>query len=107
MEENKNNYAEVAAHTNTDVTAEGENSLDLKTILSMLILNWQWFALSVFIMLCGAVIYLRYTNPVYQLSTKMLIKDEQNQRRGGANQMLANMQDLGFISNSAGIYNEV
>ncbi len=107
MEENKNNYAEVAAHTNTDVTAEGENSLDLKTILSMLILNWQWFALSVFIMLCGAVIYLRYTNPVYQLSTKMLIKDEQNQRRGGANQMLANMQDLGFISNSAGIDNEV
>ena len=73
----------------------------------MLILNWQWFALSVFIMLCGAVIYLRYTNPVYQLSTKMLIKDEQNQRRGGANQMLANMQDLGFISNSAGIDNEV
>ena len=107
MEENKNNYAEVAAHTNTDVTAEGENSLDLKTILSMLILNWQWFALSVFIMLCGAVIYLRYTNPVYQLSTKMLIKDEQKQRRGGANQMLANMQDLGFISNSAGIDNEV
>lgn len=107
MEENKNNYAEVAAHTNTDVTAEGENSLDLKTILSMLILNWQWFALSVFIMLCGAVVYLKYTNPVYQLSTKMLIKDDQNRRRGGANQMLANMQDLGFISNSAGIDNEV
>ena len=107
MEENKNNYAEVAAHTNTDVTAEGENSLDLKTILSMLILNWQWFALSVFIMLCGAVLYLKYSDPVYQVSTKMLIKDEQNQRRGGANQMLANMQDLGFISNSAGIDNEV
>ena len=107
MEENKKNFTETAAHVNADAAAEGENSLDLKTILSMLILNWQWFALSVFIMLCGAVIYLRYTNPVYQLSTKMLIKDEQNQRRGGANQMLANMQDLGFISNSAGIDNEV
>ena len=107
MEENKKNFTETAAHVNADAAAEGENSLDLKTILSMLILNWQWFALSVFIMLCGAVLYLKYSDPVYQVSTKMLIKDEQNQRRGGANQMLANMQDLGFISNSAGIDNEV
>lgn len=107
MEENKKNFTETAAHVNADAAAEGENSLDLKTILSMLILNWQWFALSVFIMLCGAVLYLKYSDPVYQVSTKMLIKDEQNQRRGGSNQMLANMQDLGFISNSAGIDNEV
>ena len=107
MEENKKNFTEAAAHVSADAAAEGEKSLDLKTILSMLILNWQWFALSVFIMLCGAVLYLKYSDPVYQVSTKMLIKDEQNQRRGGANQMLANMQDLGFISNSAGIDNEV
>jgi capsular exopolysaccharide synthesis family protein len=37
----------------------------------------------------------------------MLIKDEDNSRRGGANQMLANMQDFGFISSSTGIDNEV
>ena len=64
MEENKKNFTETAAHVNADAAAEGENSLDLKTILSMLILNWQWFALSVFIMLCGAVLYLKYSDPV-------------------------------------------
>lgn len=86
---------------------EEENSFDFRTIFTLLILNWQWFLLSVFICICGALIYLRYKSPVYQVATKMLIKDEQNSRRGGANQMLANMQDLGFISNSAGIDNEV
>ena len=52
-------------------------------------------------------IYLRYTTPVYQVSVKMLIKDETEQPRRPSNQMLANMQDLGFMTNSTGIDNEV
>lgn len=91
-----------------DQTSKEEGtSFDFRTIFTMFILNWQWFLLSVFICICGALIYLRYKSPVYQVATKMLIKDEQTSRRGGANQMLANMQDMGFISNSAGIDNEV
>lgn len=86
---------------------EEESSFNFKTIFTIFILNWQWFALSVFIFLCGAVLYLRYTSPVYQVSTKILIKDEKNQRGGSGNQMLNNMVDMGFISNSAGIDNEV
>lgn len=86
---------------------EEENSFNFRTIFTIFILNWQWFALSVFIFLCGAVLYLRYKSPVYQVSTKMLIKDETNQRGGSNNQMLNNMVDMGFISNSAGIDNEV
>ncbi|MBQ8656466.1 MAG: polysaccharide biosynthesis tyrosine autokinase [Prevotella sp.] len=86
---------------------EEESSFDFRTIFAILVLNWQWFALSVFICLCGAFIYLRYKSPVFQVSAKMLIKDEQSPRRSNTNQMLANMQDLGFISNSAGIDNEI
>jgi len=89
-----------------DNNVEEENSFNLRTIIEMFILNWQWFVLSVFIFLCGALIYLRYKSPVYQVSAKMLIKDEQNKRNTG-NQMLANMQDLGFMTNSTGIDNEV
>ncbi|MGN1262927.1 MAG: GumC family protein, partial [Prevotella sp.] len=84
-----------------------ENSFDFKTILTMIVLNWQWFALSVFVWLCVALIYLRYTTPVYQVSEKVLIKDDANSRRKTSNQMLANMSDLGFITNSTGIENEV
>ncbi len=85
---------------------EEESSFDIRTIFTLVVLNWQWFALSMFIFMCGSLLYLRYTDATYQVSVKMLIKDETNNRRGG-NQMLANMQDLGFISNSAGIDNEI
>lgn len=87
---------------------ENENSFDFRTIITILILNWQWFALSVFIFMCGALIYLRYKSPVYQVSVKMLIKDDNNNSMyGSSNQMLSNMSDMGFISASNGIENEV
>ena len=91
-----------------EAAQEKESSFDFKTLYSIFLLNWQWFALSVFIFVCGALVYLRYKSPVYQVSAKVLIKDEANKgSRSMGNQMLANMQDLGFMTNSAGIDNEV
>ena len=106
MEDIKKNDAVIE---NNDLAVQDANegsSFDIKTIFTLVLLNWKWFALSMFIAICGALIYLRYKTPVYQLSAKMLIKDEQNNRRS-SNQMLANMTDLGFMTNSAGIDNEV
>ena len=80
--------------------------LNFQTIFAMLVLNWQWFLLSLIIFVCGALIYLRYTEPVYQVSARMLIKDQQR-RRSNASQMLANVEDLGFLTNSSGIDNEM
>lgn len=85
---------------------EDESSFNLKTVFTLVILNWPWFILSMFIFICGALMYLRYTDPVYSVSMKMLIKDDTSNRRP-SNQMLSNMQDFGFISNSTGIENEV
>ncbi len=85
---------------------EEEASFDIKTIFTLVVLNWQWFLLSMFIFVCGSLIYLRYADPVYQVSAKMLIKEEQ-QNRGRAGQMLSNMQDLGFMTNSTGVDNEI
>lgn len=85
-----------------------ESSLNLSAIYSMIILNWQWFVLSIIICLCFAFLYLRYKSPVYEVQTKLLVKDDQNSsKRNYGTQMLSNMQDLGFMSNSAGIDNEV
>lgn len=95
---------------------DGQNMADLQdeqsmfsfqNLYAMLVLNWQWFLLSLFICLCGALIYLRYATPTYQVSAKMLIKDDNNNRRSSANQMLSNMQDFGFMTNSTGIENEM
>ena len=84
-----------------------ESAFNIKALFAMVVLNWQWFALSVFACLCLALVYLRYKSPVYQVATKILIKDDGNKQARSGNQMLANMQDLGFISNSNGLDNEV
>ena len=88
-------------------SSEGERSrLNFQTIYAALVLNWQWFLLSLIICFCLALIYLRYAEPVYEVSARMLIKDE-NRKKNSANQMLAGVEDLGFLSNSTGIDNEI
>ena len=83
---------------------EEKSSFDFAVIYTMLILNWKWFVLSLIICLGAAHIYLRYATPIYQAAAKLLIKEEQNGRRGNSIQSSAN---LGIISNSNGIDNEM
>ena len=88
-------------------SSEGDKSrLNFQTIYAALVLNWQWFLLSLIICFCMALIYLRYAEPVYQVSARMLIKDD-NKKRSPAGQMLSGVEDLGFLTNSTGIDNEV
>ena len=104
MSEEKNNIEEIERLL--EENKDEQSIFSIQNIYAMLILNWQWFLLSVFIFVCGALIYLRYSTNVYQVSAKVLIKDEQNSRRN-SNQMLANMQEFGFLSTSEGIENEM
>ena len=83
---------------------EEKSSFDFAVIYTTLILNWKWFVLSLIISLGAAHIYLRYATPIYQAAAKLLIKEEQNGRRGNSIQNSAN---LGIISNSNGIDNDM
>ena len=93
-----------------DLLDEGESSsrsrFNFETIFAMLVLNWQYFLFSLIIFICGAFLYLRYTEPTYKVSARMIIKDQQR-RNNNPNQMLSNMIDLGIMTNSSGIDNEV
>ena len=82
------------------------SGLNFQKVFSHLVLNWQYFLFSFIIFVSGAILYLRYTEPTYKLSARMLIKDERKQN-SNASQMLTNMMDLGFVTNSSGIDNEV
>ena len=77
----------------------------LPNLFALLILNWQWFLLSLIICVSASLLYLRYASPVYQMSGRMLVKDDKQQRN--ASDLLNSVQDLGFLSNSTGIDNEV
>ena len=99
MEENKKLELDNAS------IEDEKSSFDFQAIYKAIILNWPWFVLSLIICLGAASLYLRYTTPTYSAYSKFLIKDEENNRRGGRS--LQNMTDLGIISNSAGIDNEM
>lgn len=79
---------------------------DFAALYRTIILNWYWFVLSLIIFGGIGAIYLRYTTPLYQSTAKLLIKDDDNgsSRRGSS---LQNITNLGTISNSAGIDNEM
>ena len=84
---------------------KGLSSFDFATLYRTIVLNWYWFVLSLIIFGSLGAIYLRYTTPMYQSTAKLLIKDESGSNRRG--QSLQNMSNLGIISNSTGIDNEM
>jgi len=86
--------------------AEEQSWFSFQNLFATLILNWQWFIMSLVIFVSGALLYLRYAEPLYNVSALMLVKDDDKKMRN-ANQMLANMQDLGFMTTSTGIENEI
>ena len=84
---------------------ESNSSFDFATLYRTIVLNWYWFLLSLIIFGSLGAIYLRYVTPMYQSTAKLLIKDESNSNRRGSS--LQNMSNLGIISNSTGIDNEM
>ena len=83
---------------------EERSSLNFSVIYRTLILYWKWFLLSIIICLGAAFLYLRYTKPVYNTVTKVLIKEDNGSSRRG--KRLENMANLGMINESYGIENE-
>ena len=85
---------------------EEEGAFNLKTLWDIFVLNWQMVLLSVLFFLGCGFVYLRYAQPVYMASMKVLIKDDD----GGSRRRSVNgyaMDQLGLISNSSGFENEL
>lgn len=101
MEENKK--IEEIESVESQATQDEGSSFDLMMFYTIIVLNWQWFLLSIFIFVCGALIYLRYTDPVYTVSAKMLLKEDESKSRSYS---IRNMTELGTMSNSEGMATE-
>ncbi len=84
-----------------DVESTG---IDFRKVWSIFLLNWYWFVISALACFGLAMLYLRYQPNVYQVATKVLIKDDENNRYH-SNEMMSSQ--LGFISNSSGFDNEI
>ena len=103
MEENKNLELENVQNQ------EEKSAIDFQLIYTTLILNWKWFILSIILCLGLGYIYLQHAKPVFQTTTKVLIKDDDQSKRGGgmSSSMIQSAANLGFMTNSNGIDNEM
>ena len=84
-----------------------EASFSFQKVFAHLVLNWQWYLLSLIICMSAAYIYLRYTRPIYQVSARMLVKEEDKKGSASAKQFLSNIEDFGTMNNSSGFENEI
>lgn len=87
---------------------EEQSAFSIRTIYTLIILNWQWFVLSTIICLGSAYLYLRYTTPTHKVVTKILIKDndDKSKMRRASGSGLESMSNLGIITTGYGIENE-
>ncbi|MBF4518050.1 polysaccharide biosynthesis tyrosine autokinase [Flavobacterium sp. ANB] len=67
--------------------------VNLREQLDKYIIHWRWFLLSIVICLTIAFLYLRYTTPIYEATTTILVKDE---KKGGMLSELSVFSDLGL-----------
>lgn len=82
-----------------DLQAETDN---IKQYLVSLLINWKWIVLSLIVCLGMGVAYVRYTNTVYSISEKVLIKTGDNNSGSSLKS-----QNMGFMSMSDGFDNEL
>ncbi|WP_338409336.1 polysaccharide biosynthesis tyrosine autokinase [uncultured Flavobacterium sp.] len=74
---------------------QGESILEL---LSQYIYYWKWFVLCVLIAVSSAFILLRYSTPVYQAASKIIVRDE---KKGNITSELSAFADMGLLSGMA------
>ena len=82
-----------------EVEEEKGSFFDLRAILDVLILNWQWFLLSLIICLGIAWLHLRYTTPYYAAYAKMFVKTNNTTN-------IRSINALGEVVQSYGMENE-
>lgn len=65
-----------------------ENVIDLKKIIHLVVANWYYFIIALFLSISGAYIYNTYTIPTYRISATLLIDEGKKGNLLGDNQLL-------------------
>lgn len=87
-----------------DFWDEKEEKTDFQAIFFKYVIHWPWFVASVLICAGLAFAYLRYQVPVYEVSSSILIKEDEKK---GGNSALSAMQDFGMLSMTSNFDNEL
>ena len=82
-----------------------ENEFNLYEIFFKYLTYWPWFLASVLICVIGTLAHIRYTTPVYSISSKILIKEQDNRRRNTT--PLASINELGNFTIADNVIDEL
>lgn len=84
-----------------------EEQVNIQEILFRYLIHWPWFVISVVFCMVFAWIYLHTTQPDYNISATVLIKDDE---KGGGASMSSELEKMGldgFMTSSKNIDNEI
>lgn len=84
-----------------------EETINLYAIFFKYLAYWPWFVISVISCMILAFLFLRYQQPVYNITAAVLIKEEEQKGGNSAASPLAAIQDLGMFSMTNNFDNEV
>lgn len=87
-----------------DFLNEKEEKTDFQALFFKYVIHWPWFVASALICAGLAFAYLRYQVPVYEVSSSILIKED---NKKSANNALQTMQDFGMLSMTSNFDNEL
>ena len=82
------------------IAGQINSSFDFRKLLAGIANGWYWFALALAVSCTGAFLYVRYTTPVYQVQSTMLIDDN--------NDIAKNvLSKVGGGQSEVNLYNEI
>ncbi len=88
-----------------EYSQQEEETLDIKKYLFMVLANWYWFVLSVFICLFVAYLINRYSERIYSVQSSLIVRDDDDTRGfTGAENLI---QGLKLTKNTKSVQNEI
>ena len=89
----------------TPVGKPADDFIRIQNLWSMFVPKWYWFAISLFITLTIAVLYLLSTPPIYTRTAAILVKD--NSKSSSSTSAMNDFSDLGIFKSNTNINNEL
>ena len=89
----------------TPVGKPADDFIRIQDLWSMFVPKWYWFAISLFITLTIAVLYLLSTPPIYTRTAAILVKD--NSKSSSSTSAMNDFSDMGIFKSNTNINNEL
>ena len=104
QDNNRMSQAQTPAAANGE---NGENTLNLRDIIFLVLNNWYWFVISVLVCLAVAGVYYKMQPKSYSASGTILVRDNDNRRSTGKANMDAILSNMGMDNSMLSLENEM